>query len=182
MICGNQCSDADPTNFAPGRRSSEACRIPGVRTNINPASTSVRRDNTLIARYHTTGTDNQRWHRPFTWLAAIPLNPPSTPCRSSDTQVFGSNIVMRTRYPISRERRWPASRSVRLPNRRVRRHSPVVRQQSVTSSIIKTYEFAKLPFRVRGNHILKFGGRVRALRRRETVRLPAQRHIFIFAL
>jgi hypothetical protein len=142
----------------------EAIPNPRARTNLSPRlDWAVTKNNTLTARYqyyHDTETNNGLGTSSLPTLG-YDSNSSEQTLQISDTQVIGSKVVNETRFQYVRET------SVQDPGD----PNPSV---NVPSSFNgggvgpggndrqNRYEFQNYTSVIRGNHVIKFGGRLRA--------------------
>lgn len=156
----------DPTTLEPATIV-EAVPNPRRRTNISPRlDYQLSKNNTLTARYqYYRDTQNNDGIGQFN-LAAQGYNSESTEhtLQISDTQVLGSKIVNETRFQYLRERDGQLALSTAPAIDVLGAFTSGGNNQGTIIDHQDHYELHNYTSLIHGNHILKWGGRVRALR------------------
>src|ERR1700738_1792780 len=156
----------DPTTLQPATII-EAVPNPRRRTNINPRlDYQLSKNNTLIVRYqYYRDTQNNDGIGQFN-LASQGYNSESTEhtLQISDTQCFGSKSVNETRFQSLREREGQLALSTAPAVDVLGAFTSGGNNQGTIMDHQDHYELQNYTSLIHANHMLKFGGRVRALR------------------
>src|SRR5579862_8467763 len=156
----------DPTDDTP-TPFTEAVANPRTRTNISPRiDYQVSKNNTLTARYqYFRDSQNNDGIGQFN-LAPQAYDSDSTEhtFQISDTQVFGSKIVNETRFQYLRERDSQLPVSTTPGVNVLGSFTSGGNNQGTIIDHQDHYELQNYTSVVHGNHVFKFGGRLRALR------------------
>jgi Carboxypeptidase regulatory-like domain len=155
---------SDPTATIPF---AEAVPNPRQRTNISPRlDYAISKNNTLTARYqYFRDTQTNDGVGAFN-LASQGYNSDSTEhtVQVSDTQVFGAKIVNETRFQYLRENDSQAPVSAASVVTVLGAFTEGGNSQGTQVDHQDHYELQNYTSLIHGNHILKFGGRLRLLR------------------
>lgn len=156
----------DPTNDTP-TPFTEAVANPRTRTNISPRiDYQVSKNNTLTARYqYFRDSQNNDGIGQFN-LAPQAYDSDSTEhtFQISDTQVFGSKIVNETRFQYLRERDSQLPVATTPGVNVLGSFTSGGNNQGTIIDHQDHYELQNYTSVVHGNHIFKFGGRLRSVR------------------
>ena len=156
----------DPTTLQP-MTAVEAIPNPRRRTNISPRlDYQVTKNNTLTARYQyyrdtQTNDGIGQFNLP---LQGYDETSTEHTLQISDTQAFGAKIVNETRFQYLRERDTQSALSTSPAVDVLGAFTTGGNSQGTIIDHQDHYELQNYTSLIRGNHILKFGGRLRALR------------------
>jgi hypothetical protein len=160
----------DPTSFLP-TPVTEAVPSPRHRTNLGPRfDFALGKNNTLTARYqYYRDTQNNDGIGQFT-LPSQGYNSDSTEdtLQISDTQVIGSKIVNETRFQFLRERDTQFALQTTPAVNVLGAFDAGGNSQGTIIDHEEHYELQNYTSLIHGNHILKFGGRLRGVRDAES--------------
>lgn len=156
----------DPTTYNP-TQISQAVTAPRTRTNINPRlDWQLTPNNTLTARYQywlDDETNSGIGQNSLPSLAYTSRNPEHT-FQLSDTQILGPAIVNETRFQYVRELTQQTPNNF-LPQISVEgAFSDGGNSSGYLNDHQDRYEFQNYTSWVKGKHMFKFGGRLRATR------------------
>ena len=160
----------DPVTLLPSR-TIEAIPNPRGRTNVGPRlDYALSKNNTLTARYqYFRDTQNNDGIGQFT-LPSQAYNSESAEhtLQVSDTQVIGSKIVNETRFQYLRERNSQFAQSTTPAVNVLGAFDTGGNSQGTIVDHQDHYELQNYTSLIHANHILKFGGRLRAVRDAES--------------